>query len=295
MAVVLITGCSSGLGHAAALAFARAGDRVYASMREPSRGAELTRIAQAERLDLRVVRLDVTRPETFPGAIAAIVAEAGRLDVLVNNAGVLRAGAFEDLDERALREVMETNFFGSFLLARAVLPQMRRQDGGYLIMISSLSGIAGLPGDVAYTASKFAVEGAAEALRHEVDRWNIKVALVQAGLYATRIFAASLPDDAALPAHYPPDSPYRPLVEHRLRELRARLPQAFDPALIGELLVQISRSDGSQLRWPADATARKVLATMFAQDDATRDRFLRDVSGTEWWSSGGDAPAPDRG
>jgi NAD(P)-dependent dehydrogenase (short-subunit alcohol dehydrogenase family) len=292
MSVVLITGCSSGLGHASALAFARAGDRVYASMRDPTRGIELQKIAQIEGLDLRVVPLDVTRPATFPDVIDDIVADGGRLDVLVNNAGVLRAGAFEDLDERAVREVMETNFFGAFLLTRAVLPQMRRQSGGYLIMISSLSGIAGLPGDVAYTASKFAVEGAAEALRHEVDRWNIKVALVQAGLYATRIFAPSLPEDSVLPATYPADSPYRPLVEHRLRELRARLPQAFDPALIGELLVEISRSDGSQLRWPADATARKVLATMLAQDDATRDRFLRDVSGTEWWSDGGSPPTP---
>jgi len=194
-----------------------------------------------------------------------------------------------------VRDVMETNFFGPFLLARAALPQMRRQNGGYLITISSLSGIAGLPGDVAYTASKFAVEGAAEALRHEVDRWNIKVALVQAGLYATRIFAPSLPDGSILPEGYPADSPYRPLIEHRLRELRARLPQAFDPALIGELLVEIARSDGRQLRWPADAVARKVLATMFAQDDATRDRFLRDVSGTEWWSAGAAAPTSNPG
>ena len=290
MAIVLITGCSSGLGHAAALAFARAGDRVYASMRDTTRGTSLQKFAQDENLDIRLRRLDVTRPETFPDAIEEIVADAGRLDVLVNNAGVLRSGAFEDLDERAVRDVMETNFFGPFLLARAVLPQMRRQNGGYLITISSLSGIAGLPGDVAYTASKFAVEGAAEALRHEVDRWNIKVALVQAGLYATRIFAPSLPDGSILPEGYPADSPYRPLIEHRLRELRARLPQAFDPALIGELLVEIARSDGRQLRWPADAVARKVLATMFAQDDATRDRFLRDVSGTEWWSTGGAPP-----
>jgi NAD(P)-dependent dehydrogenase (short-subunit alcohol dehydrogenase family) len=294
MAIVLITGCSSGLGHAAALAFARAGDRVYASMRDTTRGASLQKVARDERLDIRLRRLDVTRSETFPAAIAEIVADAGRLDVLVNNAGVLRSGAFEDLDERAVRDVMETNFFGPLLLARAALPQMRRQNGGYLIMISSLSGIAGLPGDVAYTASKFAVEGAAEALRHEVDRWNIKVALVQAGLYATRIFAPSLPEGSILPEGYPADSPYRPLIEHRLRELRARLPQAFDPALIGELLVEIARSDGRQLRWPADAVARKVLGTMFAQDDATRDRFLRDVSGTGWWSTG-DAPPTSTG
>lgn len=290
MSVVLITGCSSGFGLASALAFSRAGDTVYASMRNPKKAGPLRMAAHKEGLDLRVVELDVTKPVMFAPLIETIVRESRRLDVLVNNAGVLRAGAFEDLGETALREVMETNFFAPFLLTRAVLPLMRTQQSGYIIMVSSLSGIAGLPGDVAYTASKFAVEGATEALRHEVDRWGIKLALVQAGLYATHIFDASLPPAALLPDGYPQDSPYRGLIEHRLRELRTRLPGAFDPALIGELLVSISRSDGRQLRWPADDISKKVLATMFGQDDAARDQFLRGVSGTEWWSAGGSPP-----
>jgi NAD(P)-dependent dehydrogenase (short-subunit alcohol dehydrogenase family) len=292
MSIVLITGCSSGLGHASALEFARNGHTVYATMRDPAKAGPLRAAAAAGRLDVRILALDVTQADTFDSVIGRIVAEAGRIDVLVNNAGVLRAGAFEDLEERAIREVMEVNFFGPFLLARAVLPQMRSQRSGLIIMISSLSGIAGLPGDVAYTASKFAVEGATEALRHEVDRWNIRVALVEAGLYATRIFDASLPAGHDLPPGYPTNSPYRPLVEHRLRELRARLPEAFDPALIGRLLVEVAASDGTQLRWPADATARKVLATMLAQNDAERDQFLRNVSGAEWWSRGETPPSP---
>jgi NAD(P)-dependent dehydrogenase (short-subunit alcohol dehydrogenase family) len=291
MSVVLITGCSSGFGLASALAFARSGDTVYASMRNVAKAGPLREAAAKEALKIRVVALDVTRPATFAPLIETIVGEAGRLDILVNNAGVLRSGALEDLEETALREVMETNFFAPFLLTRAVLPQMREQRAGYLIMISSLSGIAGLPGDVAYTASKFAVEGATEALRHEVDRWGIKVALVEAGLYATRIFAASMPGETVLPENYPKDSPYRPFIERRLRELRARLPSAFDPAIIGDLTVRISRSDGRQLRWPADDIARKVLATMLGQDDTERDKFLRGVSGTDWWSAGGSPPS----
>jgi NAD(P)-dependent dehydrogenase (short-subunit alcohol dehydrogenase family) len=290
MSVVLISGCSSGFGQAAALAFAKAGDTVYASMRDLAKAAPLRQAAKVAGVDVSIVALDVTRPSTFAGAIEAIVAEAGRIDVLVNNAGVLHVGALEDLGERELREVMETNFFGALLLTLAVLPQMRRQRSGHVIMMSSLSGVAGLPGDVAYTASKFAVEGATESLRHEVDRWGIHLALVEPGMYATRIFEPSLPGESVLPAGYPAESPYRELVEHKLRELHARIPHALDPGIIGELLVQISRSDGSQLRWPADATARKVLATMFAQDDAARDAFLRGVSGTDWWSHGADPP-----
>jgi NAD(P)-dependent dehydrogenase (short-subunit alcohol dehydrogenase family) len=170
-----------------------------------------------------------------------------------------------------------------------MLPLMRAQKSGYIIMISSLSGIAGLPGDVAYAASKFALEGATEALRHEVDRWGIKLALVQVGLSATHLFDTDMSARNSLPRDYPPNSPYRELIEHRMRELRARLPRALDPAIVGKLLVDISRSDGRQLRWPADALSKTVLAKMHGQDDAQRDAFLREVSGTDWWSNGGAA------
>ncbi len=290
MPVVLITGCSSGFGHAAALAFARDGYTVHASMRDLSRGESLRKAATQHRLDLHLLPLDVTQPAQFAPAIDSIVARSGRLDVLVNNAGILLPGAFEDLTEEQFRAVMETNAIAPLLLTRAVLPQMRKQAGGFIINISSLSGVAGLPGDVAYTASKFAIEGATEALRHEVDRWNIRVALVEAGLYATGIFSAGVSSAATLPRGYPPGSAYRALIEHKLEELRKRLPEAFDPAIIGDLLVRIAKSDGSQLRWPADAVAERVLGTLLAHDDAGRDQFLRKVSGTEWWSRGAARP-----
>lgn len=284
MSTIIVTGCSSGFGLEAALAFARNGDTVYATMRNPDNSGSLQAAAQHEGLQVAIRQLDVTRPDRFPSLLEEILGETGSIDVLVNNAGILRAGAFEDLSEEMFREIVETNLFGPLLLTRAVLPYMRKQRNGYIIMISSLSGVAGLPGDVAYTASKFALEGATEALRHEVDRWGIKLALVEAGMYATGIFARSLPEQSALPDYYPPDSPYRPLVEYRLRVLRERLPDALDPGIIGRLLVEIANSDGAQLRWPADDVAKKVLGTMLGQTDAERDAFLRQVSGTDWWS-----------
>lgn len=290
MPVVLITGSSSGFGLAAALAFARDGYTVHASMRDLARGETLRQIAAKETLDLHLLQLDVTQSAQFAPAIDAVIARSGRLDVLVNNAGILHPGAFEDLTEQQFRAVMETNAIGPLLLARAVLPQMRRQFGGFIINISSLSGVAGLPSDVAYTASKFSIEGATEALRHEVDRWNIRVALVEAGLYATAIFAAGMEEQSVLPRNYPANSPYRALIEYKLGELRKRIPEAFDPAIVGDLLVRIAKSDGKQLRWPADEVAKRVLATVFAHDDAGRDQFLRNVSGTDWWSQG--APRP---
>ncbi len=286
MAVVLITGCNSGLGMAGALAFARNGDTVYGTVREPTRGQALVERAQHEGLDVHIETLDITQPDTFPALVEKIVAEQGRLDVLVNNAGILLPGAWEDLDEAAIRRVMETNFFGPMLLSRAVLPQMRTQGGGCIIMISSLSGLAGLAGDVAYTASKFALEGATEALRHEVDRWGIRLALVEPGQYATELFRTM----EQLPPDYPTDSPYRPLVERKLAEIRDANDHAMPASQVGDLLPRIAAADGSQLRWPADDVARHVLGAMHGQDDSERDAFLRGAGGSDWWSKGLDSP-----
>ena len=290
MATIVITGSNGGFGLQGALAFARNGDSVFATMRDDSRGNALLKAAKAQGLTVNVRKLDVNRAESFAPIVDEIVEEAGSIDVLVNNAGVLRAGTAEDTAEENLRLVMETNFFGAVLLTQAVLPHMRKQGSGYIIMVSSLSGLAGLPGDFSYTASKFALEGATEAMRHEVDRWGIKVALVEAGMYATGIMNASVTGEAALPGYYPDDSPYRMLIENKLDAIRGRLCDAFDPKTVGELFVEIAESDGSRLRWPADPVAEKVLGTLFGQNDTDRDRFLREVSGTEWWSEGKDAP-----
>ena len=290
MTVVLITGCSSGFGLEAALAFARSGAKVVATMRHLGRGASLAAAAQAEGLAIEMAALDVTAPEIFADAVAGLVERHGRLDVLVNNAGINRVGAFEDTSEATLREVMEVNLFGPLLLAKAVLPQMRRQRGGCIINLSSLSGVAGLPGDVSYTASKFALEGAIEALRHEVDRWGIRVALVEAGLHATNIFADALSGPLPIPAN----SPYRPLIEHRMANLGARIGEAFQPRKVGELLVRIAQSKDDQLRWPADEVAKHVLGKLLALDDAGRDAFLREVAGCDWWRRGKAAPSGER-
>ena len=290
MSVIVITGSSSGFGLEAALAFARNGDTVIATMRDVAKADELLERVAAEELQIHVRPLDVSMSNTFAAVVEEIVRKHDRIDVLINNAGIHRGGALEDVDEADLRRVMETNCLGPLLLARAVLPVMRKQQSGLIIMMSSLSGIAGLPGDLPYAASKFALEGATEALRHEVDRWGIRVALVQAGLYKTGIMAHNLPETSLLPENYPADSAYRPLVEWQLGNLRSRMPEALDPADVAKLFVRIANSDESRLRWPADPLAEKVLATMLAQNDAERDEFLRNVAGSGWWSRGDSTP-----
>lgn len=290
MAVVLITGSNSGLGLQATLALARAGHRVYACVREISRATKLQDAIGREALDVNIRLLDIGQPESFDQLIRSIVDEAKSLDVLVNNAGIIRPGACEDLSETAIREVMETNFFGPMLLARAVLPQMRAQKRGKIIMVSSLSGVAGLAGDVFYSASKFALEGATEALRHEISRWGIHVALIEAGQYATSLFDSGFGHESLLPLDYPLESPYREMVQARQQSIRQNMQDAMDPAVVGQLMLKIVESDGSQLRWPADELSRNVMTRLFGQSDAERDAFLRKAASIDWWIAGLDEP-----
>ncbi|MFV0277786.1 MAG: SDR family NAD(P)-dependent oxidoreductase [Parahaliea sp.] len=281
MAVVLITGCGSGFGLEAALAFAGQGNTVIATVRNMNRSAALAARARKADLDLHIRALDVTHPETFADFLTTASADFGPLDVLVNNAGVIRPGALEDLPESTLREVMETNFFGPLLLTRAALPAMRARNAGIIIMISSLSGIAGLAGDVIYSASKFALEGATEALRHECGRFGIRFALVQCAGYATGL----LGPDAAW-NDIPADSAYRPLLAARQRAATQSHASAPHPRAVGELLPQIARDDSGRLRWQADDLSRRVMDTLWRADDSSREQFLRQASDIQWWLQG---------
>ena len=145
--VILITGCSKGIGLASAIAFAEYGDKVYASVRDLSHADALRDIAARHSGRIVPITLDVTSPITIKRAIDDITKRERRLDIVVNNAGIMRSGAFESLNDADVRAVMETNFFGVLNVTRGVLPTMRSQGNGQILMMSSLSGWAGLPGD----------------------------------------------------------------------------------------------------------------------------------------------------
>ena len=287
MKVALVTGSNSGFGLNGALAFARSGYRVYATMRDRSKSNVLRDLAGEEGLEIRIETLDMNQPSTFNAFISRIIDESGGIDVLVNNAGISRAGVLEDTSEKILRTVMETNYFGPVLLSKAVLPYMRERRSGHIIMVSSLSGLAGLPGDFSYTSSKFALEGATEAMRHEVDRWGIKVSLVEAGMYSTNLLGKSKDGEKSIFHHsYDKDSPYKELMEYKLQRIKDRLAEAFDPKIVGDLFVEIVKSNGKHFRWTADPVAKNVVSQLHGHDDISRDHYLRKISDTDWWSEG---------
>lgn len=162
--VSVITGTSSGIGHEIALTMARNGFLTYATMRNPEKGENLKSLAEKEKLPLRIEQLDVSDDRSVKNAIQSIMAEANRIDVLVNNAGYGLVGAFEDLGMDEIRSEYETNLFGLIRTTHAVLPIMRKQKSGIIVNTSSGAGRFGYPAGSAYVSTKFAVEGLTESM-----------------------------------------------------------------------------------------------------------------------------------
>src|SRR5690242_11900794 len=164
---VLITGCSSGIGKATAARLARNGWTVYATARRPETLADLS--------ECKHLALDVTDDASMSAAVDTVVAEAGQLDALVNNAGYSLSGAVETLNVDDIRREFETNVFGLVRLSQLVLPAMRSERSGRIVNIGSMGGKLTFPGGGAYHASKYAVEAFSDALRYEVSGFGVKV------------------------------------------------------------------------------------------------------------------------
>jgi len=192
--VVLVTGASTGFGRLISITLARRGYSVFASMRDltgrnRSRAADLEEMGRKEGLRLRFVELDVTSDASVEQAVERVIGEAGRIDTVVNNAGVVYSGLLESFTAEQAKQIFETNFFGPLRVNRAVLPHMRQRRSGLLIHISSVAGRLILPSMALYCATKFALEAMAETLRYEVSQLGIDSLIVEPGEYPTAIFA----------------------------------------------------------------------------------------------------------
>lgn len=174
--IIFITGCSSGIGHDAALTLAKRGHRVIASCRKEED------VQMLAALGCEVVLMDVDSSESIARAFAEVLKSThGRLDVLINNAGYGQAGALEDISRDVLRSQFETNVFGLMELTRLAIPVMRRQNHGRIINISSILGLISMPFRGAYNASKYAVEGLCDTLRLELQSSGIQVICIEPG------------------------------------------------------------------------------------------------------------------
>lgn len=253
----LVTGASSGFGLLIALALARQGYRVAAAMRDPSRQTALMQAAEREGVlaNIEVEQLDVTDAASIDGAVTRLLHRRDRIDVLVNNAGMAVGGFVEEVPMEAWRAQMETNFLGLVAVTRAVLPAMRAQGGGTIIQMGSVSGRWGFPGYGAYAASKFAVEGFSESLRHEVGPLGIRVAVVEPGAYRTAIWEKGF---AGMYART--DSPYRAALDAVLGMAKRTAEASPDPREVAALVARLAdKRRISRLRYPIGRGARLLL------------------------------------
>lgn len=179
---VIITGSSSGFGLKAAKDFADKGYRVFAAMRNPNgKNASVKDELQAHSQSIHIVDMDVTSDESVKTAVAGVLAKAGTVDILINNAGVMYLGITEAFSIAQAKEQMETNYYGAIRTMQAVLPAMRKAKSGLIINCSSLVGQISPPFFSTYSATKHALEGYVQGLRYEVSPFGIDVAIVQPG------------------------------------------------------------------------------------------------------------------
>jgi NAD(P)-dependent dehydrogenase (short-subunit alcohol dehydrogenase family) len=198
--VVVVTGASSGFGRLIVETLARNGYRVFASMRQlrtrnAQAAGEIEALAQREGLAVHALEIDVTDEESVLRGIDAVIAQCGRIDVLVNNAGSLIVDLAETVTTAQAQRLFDTNFFGALRMNRAVLPQMKRQGSGLLLHVSSGAGRLAIPALGLYCASKFALEALAEVYRYELGALGIDSVVIEPGAYPTPIMVDFVPGE----------------------------------------------------------------------------------------------------
>jgi len=258
MSNILITGTGKGIGRVAALTLARAGHTVYATMRNPARAAEFAAECKEASLPVHVSVMDVDSDESVSTGIAAIHEAAGAIDVLVNNAGVERNGAIEELSMDDIRATMETNYFGAVRCLKAVLPAMRERRSGCIINVTSVAGRVSTSPLGAYAASKFALEALSEALAQEVKAFNVRVAIVEPGVIDTAM---------AHGLEVPASSSLYPQQRRMARYFAASLKTPTPPLLVAETIQHIIESGTWQLRHPVGPNAGPTIANRKATSD----------------------------
>jgi len=257
MKSVIITGASRGIGLDTALAFGKAGYKVFATMRNPEKAIELKEKIKAESLPISIAAMDVDSDESVQQCIGGILQENGSIDVLVNNAGIEYHGSIEDLTMADFKSIMETNYFGALRCIKALLPLMRKNRNGCIINVASVAGKISSSPLGAYAASKFALEAVSEALAQEVKSFNIRVAIVEPGIIDTAMARnISIGSDSV----YPQSNRFGGL-------FAASLKTPTQATLVADKMLEIANSESWQLRHPVGPDAIPFLAWRASMND----------------------------
>ncbi|WP_206064228.1 SDR family oxidoreductase [Oleiagrimonas sp. C23AA] len=271
MKTVLITGCSSGFGLAAAKRFADAGWRVLATMRRVEDSAALAALA-----GVQLARLDVTDVASIRAAVAQAQQQLGGIDVLVNNAGYALPGVFEGITRAQMAQQFAVNLFGVMDVMREVLPLMRSQCRGCIVNVSSGAGIYGLPGMSAYNASKFALEGFSEAMAYELQSVGIAMKIVEPGGVTSTRFAAH---SASAAADGQPPADYAPFIAASqalfARMARERSDGNASAEQVAEVIFQAATDRSERLRYIATDNIKPLAAQRREAGEDAYMAFIR--------------------
>ena len=253
--VAVVTGSSTGIGYETSLILSRNGFLTYATMRNLNKSENIKSVATKENLPIQIRQLDVTDEVSVTNAIQAISSEAGRIDVLVNNAGYGLNGAFEDLAIDEIKAQYETNVFGLIRTTQAVLPIMRRQRSGTIVNISSGAGRFGFPSSSAYVSTKFAVEGLSESMSYELEPFGIKVVIVEPGVIRTNFL------DGVVVAKKSKDqnSPYSQMMQKVTTGFEEMMKNASSPDVVAKVVLNAIRDKNPSFRYLAGSDVEKWL------------------------------------
>jgi NAD(P)-dependent dehydrogenase (short-subunit alcohol dehydrogenase family) len=261
--VALVTGASSGIGAAAAHELLASGFTVYGTSRRA--------VAGEDRDGVVFLPLDVTDDQSVAGAVHEVLDRSGRIDVLVNNAGLGVAGAAEESSIAQARALFDTNLFGSIRMARAVLPQMRKQGSGRIINLSSVLGLVPAPFGALYAATKHAMEGYSESLDHEVREHGVRVLLVEPAYTRTSFDTNAIPADQPLAVYARRRQVFDGLIAEAIKD-------GDEPSIVGEVIVAAATDSRPKVRYTAGPLARRVSKLRRFAPSTLFDKQIRKIN-----------------
>lgn len=266
--VAIVTGTSSGIGFETAVALAKEGYHTFATMRDTSKGAELEDVIKKDNLSIEIIKLDVDDEKAIQSVIDEIIQKAGRVDVLVNNAGYGQFGCTEDVTVEEFRKQFETNFFSIVKLIQGVSPIMRKQNSGVIVNISSVVGRMGLPGSPAYISTKFALEGLTECLRYELGQFGVKLTLIEPGVIKTNFFdSMKVPQTNA-------DPKYKQMTDFMLSGLKMMVQMGTAPAQVAQTIIKAINDNEIQPRYVVGTDAAMFMEAKKMKTDLEFEKYM---------------------
>jgi NAD(P)-dependent dehydrogenase (short-subunit alcohol dehydrogenase family) len=264
MSVILVTGASTGIGQETALHMAQQGHQVYAAVRNPDTATELKdKISEQSLSSIGLIHLDLTNPVYIDAGGANIITKRGRIDALVNNAGIGAGSSIEETELEVVREIFETNYFGNVSVLRAVTPIMRQQNSGRIVIVGSLAGRIVMGCHAHYSASKWAMEGLAEALAFEMAEFDVRVSIIEPGCVLTPMWTKGAPPTG--------ETPYQSSIERISKFFEYGLNNPAMPAEVAAAIADAIESDKPKFRYPVGTDARELIA---AREKVSDDEWI---------------------